>query len=151
MTCTIWRTQILFPKTYELFGFPIVCLGHVNSLLCYVYLNCIVCLTEQRRLDHEKNSVNKYLEEKGRKSRSSRNSSRISYIDERSEENKTCVKDYMKRKEQSRLMFNEERSLSSLSVPSLAPVERPISAQSSRSLPTPSPRMSKKALQEVRC
>jgi hypothetical protein len=56
----------------------------------------------------------------------------------------------MKRKEQSRLMFNEERSLSSLSVPSLAPVERPISAQSSRSLPTPSPRMSKKALQEVR-
>lgn len=119
-------------------------------MLCYVYLNCIVCLTEQRRLDHEKNSVNKYLEEKGRKSRSSRNSSRISYIDERSEENKTCVKDYMKRKEQSRLMFNEERSLSSLSVPSLAPVERSISAQSSRSLPTPSPRMSKKALQEVR-
>lgn len=105
-------------------------------------------MLEQRRLDNDKNSVNKYLEEKGRKSRSSRNSSRISYIDERSEENKTCVKDYMRRKEQSRLMFNEERSLSSLSVPSLAPVERPISAQTTRSLPTPSPRMSRKALQE---
>lgn len=100
-------------------------------------------------MDYERNSVNKYLDEKGRKSRSSRNSSRISFIDERSDENKTSVKDYMKRKEQSRLQFNESRSPSSLSVPSMAPVERPISSQSSRSLPTPSPIMSKKALQAV--
>ncbi|XP_071166776.1 uncharacterized protein [Mytilus edulis] len=104
-------------------------------------------MLEQRRMDYERNSVNKYLDEKGRKSRSSRNSSRISFIDERSDENKASVKDYMKRKEQSRLQFNESRSPSSLSVPSMAPVERPINSQSSRSLPTPSPIMSKKALQ----
>ncbi|XP_052104352.1 uncharacterized protein LOC127737558 [Mytilus californianus] len=102
-------------------------------------------MLEQRRMDYERNCVNKYLDEKGRKSRSS--SSRISFIDERSDENKASVKDYMRRKEQSRLMFNESRSPSSLSVPSLAPVERPISAQTSRSLPSPSPIMSKKALQ----
>lgn len=104
-------------------------------------------MLEQRRQDYERDCVNKYLEEKGRKGQS-RNSSRISFIDERSDENKACVKDYIKRKQQSRLMFEEERSLSSLSVPSLAPVERPISAQTSRSLPTPSPIMSRRALQE---
>lgn len=106
-------------------------------------------MLEQRRVEYERNCVNKYLDEKRGKSRASRNSSRISFIDERSDENKMCVREYMKRKEQSRLMFNESsRSPSSLSVPSLAPVERPVSSQTTRSLPTPSPMMTKKALQE---
>ena len=97
-------------------------------------------------MDYERNCVNRYLEEKGRKSKS-RNSSRISFIDERSDENKTSVKEYMRRKEEARMMF--DRSASSLSVPSLAPVERPVSSQTTRSLPTPSPIMNKKALQAV--
>ncbi|XP_062566437.1 uncharacterized protein LOC134228759 [Saccostrea cucullata] len=101
-------------------------------------------MLEQRRIEYEKQAVDKYLEKKGRKSQASRASSRISIVNERDDaRSRAAVVDYIRKK--------KDRTGSSLSVHSNPSIhspnnERPVSVISSRSLPTPV--MSQKTIEE---
>ncbi|XP_056018598.1 inner centromere protein-like isoform X2 [Ostrea edulis] len=101
-------------------------------------------MLEQRRVEYEKDAVDRYLEKKGRKGQGSRASSRISIVNERDEaRSRAAVVEYIRKK--------KDRSGSSLSVHSnpsrhSPSNERPISVISSRSLPTPV--MSQKTIEE---
>ncbi|XP_061169076.1 inner centromere protein A-like [Saccostrea echinata] len=101
-------------------------------------------MLEQRRIEYEKQAVDKYLEKKGRKSQGSRASSRISIVNERDDaRSRAAVVDYIRKK--------KDRTGSSLSVHSNPSIhspnnERPVSVISSRSLPTPV--MSQKTIEE---
>ncbi|KAJ8305979.1 hypothetical protein KUTeg_016524 [Tegillarca granosa] len=84
--------------------------------------------TEQLR------AQSRMLDKKGRKSQASRAQSRISYVNEKSDNNRQAVLNYIRQKEKTR---SDSRSSSSLSFPPTPHPERPISVISSRSLPTP--------------